>query len=254
LGFVSTPEPFQKLVNQGLILGEDGEKMSKSRGNVVSPDEVIDEYGTDAFRLYEMFMGPLAQVKPWKTDGLEGTYRFLQRLWRLLISEEGGIEKNITEKEITPELNQLIHETIREVTEDLERLEFNTAIAKMMELLNEFYKLREIPKQAVKTFILLLAPFAPHIAEELWEKLGNAGTLAYEPWPTFDPKIAQKSMVNVAIQVNGKIRDKVDFPADISKEKLEKEALQLESIQKFLDGKKPKKVIVVPGRLVNILV
>ena len=152
-----------------------------------------------------------------------------------------------------PELNQLIHETIREVTEDLEKLGFNTAIAKMMELLNEFYKLREIPKQAVNTFVLLLSPFAPHIAEELWEKLGHAGTIAYEPWPTFDAKIAQKSTVNVAIQVNGKIRDKVDFPADISKEKLEKEALQLDNVQKFLDGKKPKKVIVVPGRLVNIL-
>jgi len=254
LGWVSTPEPFAKLVNQGLILGEDGEKMSKSRGNVVNPDEIILKYGADAMRLYEMFMGPLQQVKPWKTDGLEGTYRFLQRVWRLIVSEEDGLEKNIIAKEIAPELDQLLHETIKKVTEDLDHLEFNTAIAKLMELLNEFYKLKEIPQKAVEVFILLLAPFAPHLAEEIWQRLGFATSLAYEPWPSYDEKTAQRSKIEVAVQINGKIKDRFSVPADISKERLEAEALKLEKVRSQLEGKRPKKIIVVPGRLVNILI
>jgi len=254
LGYVSTPEPFQKLVNQGLILGEDGEKMSKSRGNVINPDEVIARYGADAFRLYEMFMGPLEQVKPWKTDGLEGTYRFLQRVWRLVVAEDGGLEKNLVETEISSGLDQMLHETIREVTNDLEKLEFNTAIAQLMTFLNELYKLKEIPLSVIETFVLLLAPFAPHIAEELWRKLGNRETLACEPWPSFDEMIAQKSHVEIAVQVNGKIRERIHVASGAGKNELEQAALALEKIRRELGDKKPKKIIVVPGRLVNILI
>jgi len=253
LGHVSTKEPFQKLINQGLILGNDGEKMSKSRGNVVSPDEIIDKYGADAMRLYEMFMGPLSQVKPWKTDGLEGTYRFCQRIWRLIVAEGGGLEKNITDIEISPELNQLLHQTIKEVTEDTESLSMNTAIAKLMTLLNEFYKLKEVPKEAVETFILLVSPYTPHLAEELWERLGHSEPLAYHPWPKFDAKVAIKASVNIAIQVNGKIKVRFDVPSDLSKSDLEKCALDHDEVKDLLDGKSPKKVIAVPGRLVNII-
>ena len=253
IGAVSTREPFQRLINQGLILGEDGEKMSKSRGNVVNPDDMIDQYGADAFRLYEMFMGPLSQVKPWQTRGLEGTYRFLQRVWRLFVAEDGGIEKNIIEKKVSPELDQLVHQTVKEVTLDTQNLEFNTAIAQLMTLLNEFYKLKEIPRSAAKTFVLLLSPYAPHIAEELWQKFGNTKIIASEEWPAYDEKISMKNMLNIAVQINGKIREKFDVPRDISKEELERVALKLENIKRVMGDKVPKKIIVVPGRLVNIL-
>jgi leucyl-tRNA synthetase len=253
LGHVSTTEPFMKLVNQGMILGEDNQKMSKSRGgsNVITPDDVVRDYGADALRIYEMFMGPLEATKPWNTQGLEGVYRFLGRVWRLYCDEDGKLLLDDTEP--SGALLKVLHQTIKKVGEDTETLAFNTAVSQMMIFVNEVTAQDKRPRMLLEPFALALAPYAPHLAEELWEKLGHKQTLAYEPWPAFDAALLKEDTVTVILQVNGKLRDRMDVPAQISREDLEKLALANERLREHLAGKQVRKVIVVPGKLVNIV-
>jgi leucyl-tRNA synthetase len=256
-GYVSMPEPFQKLINQGMILGENGEKMSKSRGNVVNPDEVVKEYGADALRLYEMFMGPLEAVKPWSMDGVSGVRGFLDRAWRMILDDRAeaiALNPAVQDIEPTAEQNRMLHKTIKAVTADLEHLSFNTAIARMMEFTNFFLKTDQRPRVAMEKLVLLLAPLAPHIAEELWQALGHADTLAYEPWPTFDPAAIREDTIEVPVQINGKLRGRVQVPTDADKTVLESAARGDAKIAEMLAGKTLLKAIVVPGRMVNFVV
>ena len=250
LGHVSTSEPFMRLVNQGMILGEDNRKMSKSWGNVINPDDVVKEYGADTLRLYEMFMGPLESAKPWNTQGVEGIYRFLGRVWRLFCTEDGQLL--VDDSVPDAKLVKALHQTIKKVGGDTEALAFNTAIAQMMIFVNELTAQDARPRAVLEPFAILLAPYAPHLAEELWQKLGHPQTLSCEPWPKFDPARLVENTVTIVVQVNGKVRDKLDVPAGISKEELEKLALANEKVREFIGGKAIKKIIVVPGKLVNI--
>ena len=244
LGHVSTPEPFLRLVNQGMILGEDNRKMSKSWGNVINPDDVVREYGADTLRLYEMFMGPLEATKPWSTEGVHGVYRFLGRVWRLF--------EEVDDSQPTPALLKILHQTIKKVGADTEALAFNTAIAQMMIFVNEVTAQESRPRALLEPFVLCLAPYAPHLAEELWEKLGHSQSLAYEPWPAYDPTLLVENTITIVLQVNGKVRDKLDVPASLTHAELEQRALANPKIQEFTAGKQIKKVIIVPGKLVNI--
>jgi leucyl-tRNA synthetase len=332
-GHLPTPEPFQKLVNQGMILGEmeyratpdaynanepavvkaglkavyfrddekqkeyyvlknpvadsdkldnlseeqvekrkgtfylkgtdlpltgTADKMSKSRGNVVNPDEVVKEYGADSLRLYEMFMGPLEATKPWSTRSVEGVYRFLNRVWRLLIDERDTSADHLSEtvQEVEPDSETLrkLHQTIKKVTEDLDSMSFNTAIAAMMDFSNHLTRLSVRPRSALQTLVQLLSPFAPHLAEELWKALGHGQTLAYEPWPEYDPALTKADTIEVPVQINGKLRGKVTVPADSDQAALQASALADERIRALTEGKQIRKVIVVPGKLVNIVV
>jgi leucyl-tRNA synthetase len=254
-GYVSTKEPFKKLVNQGMILGEDGQKMSKSRGNVVNPDKVVADYGADSMRLYEMFMGPLEAAKPWSMQGVEGVYRFLQRVWRLVVDEETGeLSKNLQNVNADEATTRLLHQTIKKVGGDVETFGFNTAISAMMILTNHLAKQPVVPKNAIEPLILVLSPFAPHIAEELWQKLGHDKTLTYESWPKFDPELVKEAEIELAIQVNGKIKDKIVVSAQADEESIKQKALANEKVVAILAGKQPKKVIVIKSRLVNIVV
>ncbi len=256
-GHVSTPEPFGKLVNQGMILGENGEKMSKSRGNVVNPDDVVREYGADSLRLYEMFMGPLEQVKPWQMSGVEGVYRFLGRVWRMLVddrAEQLELCDAVTDDAPTEDQLRMLHRTIKAVTNDIDRLSFNTAISRMMEFTNFMSGQAVRPRSVLQPFVLLLSPFAPHIAEELWHLLGNSETLAYQPWPTYDEALLVEETVEVPIQVNGKLRAKIMMPAAADAAAMQTIAQADETVQKQLDGKTIVKVIAVPGRMVNFVV
>jgi leucyl-tRNA synthetase len=301
LGYISTPEPFFKLVNQGLILGEDGQKMSKSRGNVVNPDDILVEFGADAFRLYEMFMGPLEMVKPWNTQGVEGVYRFLGRVWRLFVDEKSETEFEQAEtttktqsheellnfiklnpaiKDVAPTPAQLktLHACIKKVTEDLDDLRFNTAISAMMVFVNDAITWEAKPVSVLRDFLVLLQPFAPHLAEELWEKLstvhspqstvpgmqanaptegrglGTRDSLSYQPWPKFNPALLIEDTLEIPVQVNGKLRDVIKVPANADNAKLEAAAKASEKVQQFIAGKTIKKVIIVPKKLVNIAV
>ncbi|MDH7598268.1 MAG: leucine--tRNA ligase [Sedimentisphaerales bacterium] len=255
LGYVTTKEPFQKLVNQGMILGEDGQKMSKSRGNVINPDHVVEQYGADSMRLYEMFMGPLELIKPWSTQGLEGLHRFLQRTWRMIIDEQTGqVSQAIRDIEPEEQTARLLHQTIKKVTEDIERLAFNTAISQMMILVNHLSKLAVRPRRVIETFVLLLSPFAPHICEEIWQRLGHTETLAYEPWPTYDPELVKEPEIELAVQVLGKIKDRIVVPMDADDTQIQALALASPKVQAALAGRQPKKMIVVKWRLVNIIV
>jgi leucyl-tRNA synthetase len=321
-GYVSTPEPFGRLVNQGMILGEveytgfqtevgqwisvpstrrdatgqtidskSGQpvqevsvdpknvtkhgdvmvlaedtsirvdsrayKMSKSRGNVVNPDEIVTEYGADSLRLYEMFMGPLEATKPWSMKGVSGVRNFLDRAWRMIVddrSEEVTLAAEIQDIKPTAEQNRMLHRTIREVSQDTQNLEFNTAIARMMEFVNFFTKQSKRPKSAMRQFTLLLSPYAPHLSEELWQILGNEDTLAYEPWPTYDEAMIKEDTVEIPVQFGKKVRARISVPADCSREKLEEAARSNPDVAALLDGKEIIKVIVVPGRLVNFTV
>lgn len=263
LGHLSTTEPFQKLVNQGLILGEDGQKMSKSVGNVVNPDDVITEYGADSLRLYEMFMGPLEQVKPWSMKGVEGVYRFLARVWRLVMetNQEGEWALNAKLAEITPDkaTNKVVHATIKKVGEDIDAMSFNTAIAQMMVCTNELTKLESVPVSSVVLLLQVLNPFAPHLSEELNATLAAAfpgvtkADLANQPWPVFDPASLIEDEIEIVLQVNGKVRDKLFVANGASNEEVEKLALDSEKVKAFIDGFTVRKVIVVPGRLVNVV-
>ena len=251
-GLVSCKEPFQKLFNQGMILGEGNEKMSKSKGNVVNPDDIVTSHGADTLRLYEMFMGPLDASVAWSTNGLDGARRFLDRTWRLFMNDDGTLSEKIVEAENTA-LDKVYHETVKKVTDDFENLHFNTGISQMMVFINEGYKADQIPKAFVEGFVKMLSPVAPHIAEELWEQLGHSNTITYEEWPVFDASKLVEDEVEVVLQVMGKVRSKLSVPKDISKEDLEKLALADEGLQQWIEGKTIRKVIVVPGKLVNVV-
>jgi len=290
-GLVHTVEPFQKLFNQGMVLAysyrdsrgkyyhpndveelDDGrvlavatgeeltaqvEKMSKSKLNVVNPDEVIDRYGADAMRLYEMFMGPLEVQKPWQMKGVEGVNRFLQRVWRLVVDEKSG-ELNLKLADAAagsaPELERALHKTIQKVTEDTEALRMNTAIAQMMIFVNQATASATLPRETMTAFLRLLAPYAPHISEELWQRLGAGELIAHAGWPVHDEALCIDDMVSIVVQVNGKKRDELQVPKDADNATLERLALSSERVAKLLEGRTPRRVIVVAGRLVNIVV
>ncbi len=263
LGYVSKPEPFQCLVNQGIILGEDNQKMSKSRGNIVNPDDVIDQHGADAFRCYEMFMGPLEQMKPWSTRGVEGVARFLARVWRLLTTENqrGEWELSRKVKAVDPNKAQqkVLHATIKKVSEDIESFSFNTAISQMMIFVNAFTTVEVIPLSAIRSFLVLLSPFAPHIASELWERLNAkftdaSGDITEHHWPTYDERLLVEDEVEIVIQVNGKLRDRMKMPIVATEEELKTAALSNPKIQGRIAGKTVRNVNVVPRKLVNIVV
>ncbi|WP_155592680.1 leucine--tRNA ligase [Lysinibacillus cavernae] len=254
LGVVHTKEPFQKLFNQGMILGEGNEKMSKSKGNVVNPDEIIASHGADTLRLYEMFMGPLEASVAWSTNGLDGARRFLDRIWRLFVNEEDGAISAKIQVSNDQTLEKAYHQTVKKVTEDYEGIRFNTAISQMMVFINDCYKADVIPTAYAEGFVKMLAPIAPHIAEELWQLLGHESTLSYEQWPTYDEAKLVDDEVEIAVQVAGKVRAKIVVAKDASKEDIEKVALADEKVQEYMAGKNLVKIIVIPGKLVNIVV
>jgi len=249
LGLVSTREPYKKLFNQGMIQGEDGQKMSKSRGNVINPDDVIEEYGADSMRLYEMFMGPLDKSKPWSTKGLQGCARFSEKIWRIY-NDTAKHSEQADAKETT----QLLHQTIAKVTNDLENMRFNTAISQMMILSNHLQGLDIINIETLKTFLLLLNPFIPHMAEELNEQINAFASLSYTTWPEFDVELAKEDLITIAIQVNGKLRGNLQVPAETDDKTLKTEAAKVDGVRKHLEGKKIVKKVLVPGRLVNFVV
>jgi leucyl-tRNA synthetase len=254
LGYVKTKEPFKKLINQGMILGEDGQKMSKSRGNVINPDKVIEEYGADSMRLYEMFMGPLEATKPWSMNGVEGVHRFLQKAWRMIVDEETDLLNTaVKDAEADEETLKVLHQTIKKVGDDVETFGFNTAISQMMIFVNHLGRQEVRPKAVVEKFVRILAPFSPHIAEELWSRLGHNESLAYEPWPQYDKELIKERELEIPVQINGKVRDKIVVAADASDDDVKQKALGSEKITVALDGKQPKKVIVIKGRLVSIV-
>ena len=252
LGLVNTPEPFQRLVNQGMILGEDNQKMSKSRGNVINPDDIIREYGADSMRVYEMFMGPLEVTKPWITAGLVGVSRFLERLWA--IGEKAATGEVSPSAPVPPALLRLLHKTVKKVTADTETLNFNTAISAMMVYSNELAKLKEVPRSLWEPLVLLVSAYAPHLGEELWEKLGHTESVSASPWPAYDEALTREEEVTVVVQINGKIRDKFVAAAGTAREELEKTARVLPGIRKWTEGLQVVKVITVPDKLVNIVV
>lgn len=288
LGLVSTPEPWKRLIHQGMILGisykdkrgvlipndkveardgkffnkETGEeltslpaKMSKSLKNVVNPDDIIRQYGADAFRLYEMFMGPLREVKPWSTQGVEGVYRFLHRFWRMCIeTENGGVAPQVDDTPLTRDQERLLHQTIKKVSEDIESLSYNTAISQLMVFQNEFSKLQHRNRQAIETAILLLSPMAPHICEELWSRFGHTDTLAYHPWPKYDEDKLKVDEVEILIQLNGKPKVRMMIPADADKEQMIALAHANPEVQALVEGRTIVKEIAVPGRLIGIVV
>ncbi len=254
LGYVSTKEPFKKLINQGMILGEDGQKMSKSRGNVVNPDKVIADYGADSTRLYEMFMGPLEAIKPWSMQGVEGVHRFLQKLWRTVIDRNTGeLDKAVQQAQADEATLRLLNQTIKKVGDDIESLGFNTAISAMMILVNHLSRLTVRPKAVIEQLVLILAPFAPHIAEELWERLGHSESLAYERWPEYDKELIKEKEIELAVQVKGKIKDRIVVSADADEEQIKQKALSCEKVIAAMAGKEPRKIIVIKSRLVNIV-
>ncbi|WP_449355605.1 leucine--tRNA ligase [Virgibacillus natechei] len=251
IGVVPTKEPFMKLYNQGMILGEGNEKMSKSKGNVVNPDDIIASHGADTLRLYEMFMGPLDAAVAWSTNGLDGARRFLDRVWRLIINDDTLSDKVVDDGNTS--LDKVYNETVKKVTEDFEHLHFNTGISQMMVFVNEGNKADKLPKDYIEGFVKMLSPVAPHLSEELWDRLGHPETISYEPWPTFDESKLVEDEVEIVVQIMGKVRSKINVAKDISKEELEKQALADEKIQKLTNGRTIRKVIVVPGKLVNIV-
>jgi len=279
LGHVSTSEPFIRLVNQGMILGEDGRKMSKARGNVVNPDDVVREYGADSLRIFEMFLGPLEAVKPWSTRGMDGSYRFLSRVWRLFTDEAsvdafeqkqtlapGGFEaRSELLKEIrlhflikpdvpTPGQLAVLHRTIKKVSEDIDAMTFNTAISALMIFVNEAMTWPNRPESVMKTFLLLLSPFAPHLAEELWSKFGAGDTLSCEPWPVHDPRYLEEDEIEMVIQVNGKLRDKIRVAKTLAEDQVKSRVLESPRVKELMAGKTIRKMIVVPGKLVNVVI
>ncbi|MDQ3198124.1 MAG: class I tRNA ligase family protein, partial [Verrucomicrobiota bacterium] len=263
LGHLSTGEPFQRLVNQGIILGEDGRKMSKRWGNVIDPLDVIAEYGADAFRCYEMFMGPLEQMKPWSMTGVEGVSRFLARVWRLVMEENQAGEWMLSEsvQEVEPTRAQLkvIHATIKKVGEDIEALSFNTAIAQMMIFVNEFTSPPgSVPVSAVRALLVLLNPFAPHLTSEVWETLGtrfpvSPHEITEQPWPEYREELLAESEVEIPLQVNGKVRDRVTVPIAATNPELEQIALASKRVQEFIADLTVRKVVVIPKKLVNVV-
>lgn len=249
LGVVKHKEPFTKLVHQGMILGENNEKMSKARGNVVNPDDVVRTHGADALRVYEMFMGPLEQVKPWQTNGIEGTRRFLDRVY------------NVCTQKITDDLaaydlatKKAVHKTIKKVTEDIETMRFNTAVSALMILVKQLGALPAVPREAARAVALLVSPMAPHLGEELWKRLGAPTSLAYEPWPAFDPELVKESTIEMGVQVNGKLRGVIQLAVDASEADARAAALGEPKVAAFVGDKPVKKLIYVPGKIINFIV
>ena len=253
LGVVPTKEPFQRLFNQGMILGANNEKMSKSKGNVVNPDDVVQEYGADTLRVYEMFMGPLDASIAWSENGLEGSRRFLERVWRLFIDEESNELKETVKEAENQKLTKVYHQTVKKVTEDYDQLHFNTAISQLMIFLNEAKGEEVLPKQYAEGFVQLLAPIAPHLMEELWQKLGHAESISEVPWPTYDEALTVENQVEIVLQINGKVKAKETIALDLDKSAMEEVALRNETIQEELAGKTIRRVIAIPNRLVNIV-
>ena len=254
LDLVSTKEPFTRLFNQGMIQGEDGLKMSKSRGNSINPDEIVETTGADSLRLFEMFMGPLDKAKPWSTTGLQGSYRFLKRIWRMFDSENGGMQITDADPAEDKKLYKLLHRTIMKVTIDIENLRFNTAISALMTLGNKMKSRMSVSRANAETFILMISPFVPHIAEEIWRRLGHTETIVFENWPEYNELLAKEDLTNIAVQVNGKLRGEFQIENDIDVEIIEQMAKDLPEIQKWTDGKEILKVVVVPNRVVNIVI
>ncbi|MFF0827197.1 leucine--tRNA ligase [Brevibacillus sp. NPDC003359] len=254
IGVVPTKEPFQKLFNQGMILGENNEKMSKSKGNVVNPDDIIDSHGADTLRMYEMFMGPLDASIAWSTKGLDGARRFLDRAYRLFVGDNGELNEKIVETSNVAGMERVYHQTVKKVTEDYEGLRFNTGISQLMVFVNEAYKAEVLPKKFMEDFVKMLSPIAPHLGEELWEKLGHSDSLAYAAWPTYDEAKLVEDEVEIVLQINGKNKEKLLIASDSTKEQMEEMAKNNEMIQELIEGKTIVKVIAVPGKLVNIVV
>lgn len=252
LGIVKTKEPFQKLFNQGMILGENNEKMSKSKGNVVNPDDIVEAYGADTLRLYEMFMGPLDASTAWSEKGIEASRRFLDRVWRLIIDEEGNVRDRVTK--VNPgELDKVYHQTVKKVTEDYEQLHFNTAISQMMIFVNEANKVDALPVNYIEGFIQVLAPIAPHMTEEIWKKLGYTTSVTKAPWPVYDEKFLVENEIEVVFQVNGKVKNRCLVPVTATKDEMTEIAMADEKVKEAIEGKQVRKVIAVPGKLVNIV-
>ena len=252
LGLVPTKEPFMKLVNQGMILGSNHEKMSKSKGNVVNPDDIVDQYGADTLRLYEMFMGPLEESVPWDEKGLHGANKWVQRVWRLLMDDNNPLRDRVSTFN-DGKLTKVYNQTVKKVTEDYERMHFNTAISQLMVFVNEAYKVDDLPVEYMKGFVKMIAPIMPHMAEELWSQFGESDTITYQPWPTYDPKALVEDEVEMIVQVNGKVRAKIKMAKDTDRDEAQQLALANEHVKKFTDGKDIKKVIVVPNKIVNIV-
>ena len=253
LGLVPTKEPFMKLVNQGMILGSNHEKMSKSKGNVVNPDDIVDQYGADTLRLYEMFMGPLEESVPWDEKGLHGANKWVQRVWRLLMDDNNHLRDRVSTYN-DGKLTKVYNQTVKKVTDDFERMHFNTAISQLMVFVNEAYKVDDLPLEYMKGFVKMIAPLMPHLAEELWSQFNESETITYQPWPTYDEKALVEDEVEMIVQVNGKVRAKIKMAKDADNKDVEDAALANEHVHSFVDGKDVKKVIVIPNRIVNIVV
>ena len=255
LDLVSTKEPFKKLYNQGMILGDDGTKMSKSRGNVINPEEIMDEYGSDSMRLYEMFMGPLNKSKPWSTKGLQGCYRFVNKLWSIIVDENGNLSSKIVDSdEEDKDTLFLHHQTIKKLGEDIENLHFNTAVSQLMIYCNHLQKCRTVSKKLIEELVIILSPFVPHLSEEFWSLLGHSETITYQPWPQFDEGLIQLDEVTIAVQVNGKLRANINIAKDSDEKDVISEAMSLENVEKFTSEGNVVKTIYVPNRLLNFVV
>jgi leucyl-tRNA synthetase len=252
-GYVSSVEPFKKLFHQGLIMGEDGRKMSKSLSNVINPDDVVNNYGADSLRIFEMFLGPLEASKPWSTTGIEGVNRFLNRVWRLFTDNKGNLSDCIADIPLTAEQDYMLNFTIKKVADDIESLNFNTAISHMMIFVNEFTKAEIKPLSALNKFVLCLAPFAPHLAEELWRLLGNETSVVTESFPVYDQSKIIRNNIEFVIQVNSKIRSKISVPINSSQEEIETLAKLDDKVIKYINGKIINKVIFVPNKLLNYI-
>ena len=255
LDLVSTKEPFKKLYNQGMILGDDGTKMSKSRGNVINPEEIMDEYGSDSMRLYEMFMGPLNKSKPWSTKGLQGCYRFVNKLWSIIVDENGNLSSKIVDSdEEDKDTLFLHHQTIKKLGEDIENLHFNTAVSQLMIYCNHLQKCSTVSKKLIEELVIILSPFVPHLSEEFWSLLGHSETITYQPWPQFDESLIQLDEVTIAVQVNGKLRANINIAKDSDEKDVISEAMSLENVEKFTSEGNVVKTIYVPNRLLNFVV
>ena len=255
LGLVSTKEPFKKLYNQGMILGDDGTKMSKSRGNVINPEEIMDEYGSDSMRLYEMFMGPLNKSKPWSTKGLQGCYRFLNKLWSIIVDDNGNLSSKIVDKdEEDKDTLFLHHQTIKKLADDIENLHFNTAVSQLMIYCNHLQKCNTISKKLIEELVVILSPFVPHLSEEFWSLLGHSETITYQSWPHFDDNLMQLDEVTITVQVNGKLRANINIAKDSDEKDVVSEALSLDNVEKYTSDGNIVKTIYIPNRLLNFVV
>lgn len=253
LGIVPTKEPFQKLVNQGMILGENHEKMSKSKGNVVNPDDIVNQYGADTLRLYEMFMGPLEESVPWGEKGLHGSYKWIQRIWRLFVDDDNKLRDRITTIN-DGKLDKIYNQTVKKVTEDFGRMHFNTGISQLMVFVNDAYKVDDLPVEYMEGFVKMISPIMPHVAEELWSFFNESDTIAYQTWPTYDESQLVEDEIEMVVQVNGKVKGHIKVAKDLDKAAVQKIALANEHVHSTIDGQDIRKLIVVPGKIVNIVI